>query len=100
MMRNDKEQGSLLGLLKMTMDNKLTIKQLLVLLHLDSPVKASQVAEICGVTMAGATGIIDRMEQAQYVRREHSKSDRRCIMVERTVAGSEALKNIINVIPR
>jgi DNA-binding MarR family transcriptional regulator len=100
MIRYKRIKDSVNTLCSTMMDNHLSVKQLMILTQLDEPIMASKVAKICGVTMAGATGIIDRMEQAKYVRREHSKSDRRCIMVERTVAGSEALKNIINVIPR
>lgn len=99
-MKYDKKENALLGLLKMTLDHNLTVKQLLVLLNLDAPVKASKVAHICGVTSAGATGIVDRMEAANYVKRTHSKDDRRCIIVERTQQGFEALKSVIDVLPR
>ncbi len=99
-MEYNKKESALLGLLKMTLDNNLTLKQLMVLLHLDVPVKASQVAQICGVTSAGATGIVDRMEAANYVKRTHSKADRRCIIIERTEVGFEALNKVINVFPR
>ncbi len=43
---------------------------------------AGRLAELTGLTTAAVTGIIDRLEQAGYVRRVHDPKDRRRTIVE------------------
>jgi DNA-binding MarR family transcriptional regulator len=51
----------------------------------------SRVAEVLGVSLSNATGIIDRMETAQLVERVRVPDDRRLVLVQPAAAGREAL---------
>ncbi|MGH7448454.1 MAG: MarR family winged helix-turn-helix transcriptional regulator [Longimicrobiales bacterium] len=46
------------------------------------PIPAGQLAELTGLTTGAVTGIIDRLEQGGWVRRETDPQDRRRVMVE------------------
>jgi DNA-binding MarR family transcriptional regulator len=52
-----------------------------------APAKASDVARATGVTAAGATDIIDRLEARALVRREADPEDRRVVRIRATPAG-------------
>lgn len=52
-----------------------------------APAQPSEIAEAVGVTSAGATDIIDRLEARRLVRRLSHPKDRRAILVELTRAG-------------
>jgi len=82
------------GLLKEAVRHDLKIRELMILAHLDDPCSASNLARLCGVTSAGATCLIDRLEGERLVRRKHSTADRRCVMVERTEQGNETIERI------
>ncbi|MDQ3327349.1 MAG: MarR family transcriptional regulator [Chloroflexota bacterium] len=47
----------------------------------DGPVTAGGLAELTGLTTAAITGVIDRLEDAGYVRRERDPHDRRRVYV-------------------
>lgn len=83
-----------MGLLKEAVRHDLKIRELMILAHLDDPCSASNLARLCGVTSAGATCLIDRLEGERLVRRKHSTADRRCVMVERTEQGNETIERI------
>lgn len=83
-----------MGLLKEAVRHDLKIRELMILAHLDDPCSASNVARLCGVTSAGATCLIDRLEGERLVQRKHSTADRRCVMVERTEQGNETIERI------
>ena len=83
-----------MGLLKEAVRHDLKIRELMILAHLDDPCSASNVARLCGVTSAGATCLIDRLEGERLVRRKHSTADRRCVLVERTEQGDETIERI------
>lgn len=53
----------------------------------EAPAMLSDVAETAGVTSAGATDIIDRLEQRKLVRRLTHPSDRRARLVALTLTG-------------
>src|SRR3989442_9987117 len=57
---------------------------------------AGRLAELTGLTTGGVTGIIDRLEEAGYVRRTNDPNDRRRTIVEPT--GNKTLKRKIEVI--
>lgn len=51
----------------------------------------SDIADAAGVTAAGATDIVDRLEERKLVRRVSHPSDRRAVLVELTPAGRRLL---------
>jgi DNA-binding MarR family transcriptional regulator len=53
--------------------------------------KASDVARAIGVTAAGATDVIDRLEARHLVRRVPDASDRRVVLIHITAAGERML---------
>jgi DNA-binding MarR family transcriptional regulator len=52
------------------------------LLDAGAPVTAGQVAEMTGLTTGAVTGILDRLEQAGFVRRKRDAGDRRRVLIE------------------
>jgi DNA-binding MarR family transcriptional regulator len=47
------------------------------------PVTAGQLAQLCGLSTGGVTGMVDRLEKAGFVRRAHDPDDRRKVIIER-----------------
>ena len=45
------------------------------------PVPAGRLVELTGLTSGAITGVIDRLERAGFVRREHDPRDRRLVLV-------------------
>ncbi|HUP54486.1 MAG TPA: MarR family transcriptional regulator [Methylomirabilota bacterium] len=74
----------------------LSIVQLFVLaiLESDGPLPMGKVAEALDVSVASATGIIDRMEQRGIVERGHQPDDRRIVLVSTTSAGRAILSDL------
>jgi predicted transcriptional regulator len=52
------------------------------LLSQHGPSTASRLAELSGFTTGAITGIVDRLEQAGYARREPNPADRRSVIVQ------------------
>ena len=52
-----------------------------------APARPSEIAETGGLTAAGATDVIDRLEERRLVRRTSDPKDRRAVRVEPTRAG-------------
>lgn len=71
----------------------LTAPQFIVLMWLkeQGPLPMSDLAERVGITMAGATGLVDRLVHAGWVSRERSVEDRRIVMIHLTPAGAAAV---------
>ena len=61
--------------------------QVLAVLEADGPLAMSKLAEALDVSVASATGIIDRMEQRGLVERRREPDDRRVVLVHRTDSG-------------
>jgi DNA-binding MarR family transcriptional regulator len=59
----------------------------LAALEAEGPMSMSRLAESLDVSVASATGIIDRMEKRGIVERRHSESDRRIVEVHLTPTG-------------
>ncbi len=59
----------------------------LTILESDAPLSMGKLAESLDVSIASATGIIDRMEQRGLVERGQQADDRRVVLVRPTVAG-------------
>jgi DNA-binding MarR family transcriptional regulator len=74
----------------------LSIVHLFVLatLESDGALPMGKVAEALDVSVASATGIIDRMEQRGLVERGHQPDDRRIVLVRPTPAGRAVLSDL------
>lgn len=48
----------------------------------NGPFTAGQVAQKCGITTGGMTGMLDRLERGGFVRRKPDVNDRRRVLVE------------------
>ncbi len=46
------------------------------------PLSAGELAATCGLSTGGVTGLVDRLEKAEFVRRISDPSDRRKVMIE------------------
>ncbi len=51
------------------------------------PARPSEIAESVGLTPAGVTDVLDRLEQRHLVRRASHPKDRRAVLIEMTRAG-------------
>jgi DNA-binding MarR family transcriptional regulator len=66
----------------------------LTVLESDGPLSMSHLAEALDVSVASATGIVDRMEQRGLVERRREADDRRVILVHPTDAGDAVFRTI------
>ncbi|HKX32171.1 MAG TPA: MarR family transcriptional regulator [Blastocatellia bacterium] len=57
------------------------------------PMTAGQLAELTGLTTGAVTGIIDRLERAELVRRERDLNDRRRVIIQ-PVLDPERMKEL------
>ena len=73
------------------LDLDLTTPQLKVvlLLYLNGSARMSELASSLGVTLATATGIIDRLVDRDVVERENSREDRRVVVCRLSMKGQE-----------
>lgn len=78
-----------LGALKRWQDGALSMVHLnvLMLLRSNGPLPMSRLADLLDVSVASATGIIDRMEKRGVVVRQHSETDRRVVEIHLTKRG-------------
>src|SRR3982074_2968964 len=54
----------------------------------------SEIAQRMGHSTAGATGLIDRLENLGHVRRTHGRDDRRKVLVQITTTGSALVAEV------
>ncbi len=66
----------------------------LTVLEAHGPLPMSRLAEALDVSVASATGIVDRMEQRGLVERRHQEDDRRVVLVHRTPRGDEVFQRL------
>ena len=66
----------------------------LAILATSGPVTAGRLAELIGLTTGAVTRMIDRLEQAGYVRRTSDPSDRRRVVVEAVVERAAAMSKL------
>src|ERR671932_2904449 len=66
------------------LDLHITDHRCIYFLHSYGAMPAGRLAELTGLTTAAVTGIIDRLEEAGYVRRTNDPKDRRRTIVEPT----------------
>jgi DNA-binding MarR family transcriptional regulator len=62
---------------------------LLMLLRFNGPLTMSRLAEMLDVSVASATGIVDRMEKKGVIERRRSEEDRRVVQVYVTEQGEQ-----------
>ncbi|MFH1655673.1 MAG: MarR family transcriptional regulator [Candidatus Omnitrophota bacterium] len=76
---------------------KLTAAQIIVLLSIyeQGMVKAGALSKDMHVSAPTITGIVDRLQRAQYLRRIHDKDDRRAINIKLTEKGQKEAKMIL-----
>ncbi len=66
----------------------------LTVLEVDGPLSMSKLAESLDVSVASATGIVDRMEQRGLVERRHDLADRRVVVVHPAAGGAKVFQDI------
>ena len=66
----------------------------LTILELEGPLPMSRLAEQLDVSVASATGIVDRMEQRRLIERRHDEADRRVVSVHPTRLGGEVFARL------
>jgi len=66
----------------------------LTILEIQGPLSMSRLAEELDVSVASATGIVNRMEERGLVERRHGESDRRIVSVHPTRAGGEVFERL------
>lgn len=66
----------------------------LTILELEGPLSMSRLAEQLDVSVASATGIVDRMELRRLIERRHDEADRRVVSVHPTRLGGEVFARL------
>jgi DNA-binding MarR family transcriptional regulator len=66
----------------------------LTVLEVDGPLSMSKLAESLDVSVASATGIVDRMEQRGLVERRHDLADRRVVVVHPAAGGAKVFQDM------
>jgi len=74
----------------------LTALRALCILDNCESINTSDLARRLGVSTAVVTGLIDRLEYNDLVRRTHAQDDRRIIRLSRTATGTLAITDILN----
>ena len=85
--------GSLMGELA---KGSISFPQFFLLGHLCSqgPTGMSRIAELMGHSTPAATGLVQRLEKLDYVRRSHEQDDRRKVTVTATSKGSHLVEGV------
>jgi len=66
----------------------------LTVIEADGPLPMSKLADALDVSVASATGIVDRMEQRGLVERRHDEVDRRIVLVHPTDSGRAVFNDL------
>ena len=85
-----------IGMFRMWLRGSLSIVHLHVLtvLEVEGPLSMGKLAEALDVSVASATGIVDRMEQRGLVERRDDEADRRVVHVHPTDAGISVFREV------
>jgi DNA-binding MarR family transcriptional regulator len=80
--------------------SKFNLEDFIVLDHLEDTGQSNMgdIATKFSMAASTATGIVDRLVQQKLIRREHSKTDRRKVVLELTAKGRRALQKIWNTL--
>lgn len=65
------------------------------LIRRDGPMSARELAERTGLTAGAVTGLVDRLEDAGYVRRTRHDTDRRRLVIESTAPTSPQVNKAV-----
>lgn len=78
----------------------LSAPQIIILLSLHEMdcAKVSDLARERGVSVPTMTGVIDRMEQAGYLKRTANKNDRRQVLIKLTPKGKNTVDKILQTV--
>src|SRR4029079_18380759 len=78
------------------LDLDLTLPQLKALLLLGAmgSARPSVIAQSIGVTANGVTGLLDRLEERAFVRRQPDRADRRAVVVQLEASGQALVNDI------
>jgi len=85
-----------LGAFKRMHKGSLSLVHLNVIIELEAlgPMPMGRLAEALEVSVASATGIVDRMEKRGFVERRHDDGDRRVVLVESTPAAAAVFDSL------
>jgi DNA-binding MarR family transcriptional regulator len=85
-----------MGALRKWHQGSLSLIQLHVLttLEADGPLTMGRLAEAMDVSVASATGIVNRMEKRGLVERRHGETDRRVVVVRATESGTGVFREM------
>lgn len=85
-----------MGMFRKWLEGSLSIVQLHVLTVLETagPLPMGKLADALDVSVASATGIVDRMEQRGLVGRRHDEADRRIVLVHPTDSGRAVFNDL------
>jgi len=85
-----------MGMFRKWLEGSLSIVQLHVLTVLATagPLPMGKLADALDVSVASATGIVDRMEQRGLVERRHDEADRRIVLVHPTDSGRAVFNDL------
>ncbi|HEX5396749.1 MAG TPA: MarR family transcriptional regulator [Candidatus Limnocylindria bacterium] len=70
---------------------------LMSLLEAKGPIPMSRIAELLGVALPNATGLVSRMQERDVVDRLRDENDRRVVLVRLTTAGRATLRDLEDV---
>lgn len=68
----------------MKLDMSMPQMKVLMLLNNHGTLKVSDIAEKMGASLSNTTGLLDRLEKSEFVKRSHSEEDRRSVVVQLT----------------
>ena len=89
----------LYNILNRANNQKVTLKQLMLMLDLcEDHLTPKDIAAKLDISGAAVTLMLDRMELLSYVKRSHSRSDRRKIIVDITPTGRQICDAITQAI--
>jgi DNA-binding MarR family transcriptional regulator len=76
---------------------ELTLPQVMLMHALNEvgPLPATRWAELVGSSPSASTGLLDGLEAAGYVRREHDRTDRRLVLVSLTASGRAVVRRLV-----
>jgi DNA-binding MarR family transcriptional regulator len=85
-----------IGMFKRMHKGSLSLIHLNVLIELEAygPMSMGRLAEVLEVSVASATGIVDRMEKRGFLERRHDEHDRRVVIVHPTPAAADVFTSI------
>ncbi len=67
------------------------------LLEVEGPMSMGRLAESLGISVASATGVVDRMEERNLVVRRHDVGDRRLVIVQAAEGTDELFRTMEQV---